>query len=410
MPNEGDVLRPNDPNSGHDTGETTDWPVTGASPAERGPAPSAQGPAGEDATQEVGRFTRPPQQPPAAPPAASGWSLHDESTQEAAQFPRPSQQPPAASSGWPQAPDPAHLHPAQGHAPASQQYGAPAGGYPPPTYPVYPSPLPTTPKGKSALADRRWWAVGGAVVLVAAIGGVAFMVNRGGTDTAAGGPTPTTTAAQVPAVPVTTMQTEPSQPAVPPSATPAPPSPIVAADALPGLLLSPDQISQRLNAPGINPIDLVHTVLPGTTTPANCGGAFSPADGSSYNGSGFTGVAVQGLSTDTVRVLQSVAAFPDPGGAKAFFDKQSADWSSCQSTHVTWSYQGQSTEVDLGVPAMAGDVMTLGSTSINKTGANKRCERALTPRGNVIVDVRVCSPDINSGGYGIASDIAAKIR
>lgn len=62
------------------------------------------------------------------------------------------------------------------------------------------------------------------------------------------------------------------------------------------------------------------------------------------------------------------------------------------------------------MPAMSGDVMTLDITSTNSNVANQRCERALTVRGNVIVDTRACAPNVNSAAYDIASDIAAKIK
>jgi serine/threonine-protein kinase len=110
------------------------------------------------------------------------------------------------------------------------------------------------------------------------------------------------------------------------------------------------------------------------------------------------------------KVAQAVASFPDPGAAKAFFDKESAAWSSCQSTHMTWSYGSNSAEVDVGVPAMIGDMMTLKLVATSSTLAGQQCERVMTLRGNVIVDVRACSPTIGSGGLSIASDIAAKIR
>ena len=288
------------------------------------------------------------------------------------------------------------------------QYGVPAGSYPAPTYPVHPPPPAPAAKRKTALTDRRWWAVGGAVALVAVLGGVA-LAHRGGTDATTAGPT-STTAAQVPAVPVTTMQAEPPPPS-PSAAPPAPPAPTVATDALPGLLLSAEEVGQRLNTPGMTSIPVESNLLLGTITPANCSGVWAPVYASTYNGSGFTGLAVQGVFLQpTVKVAQAVVAFPDPGAAKAFFDKQVADWSACKSSHISFRFDGPTNEVDVGVPAMSGDVMTVGLTSSNSQVANQKCERALTARGNVIVDVRACSPSINSGGYDIASDIAAKIR
>ncbi|QIV79826.1 sensor domain-containing protein (plasmid) [Mycolicibacterium frederiksbergense] len=338
--------------------------------------------------------------------------MHEQSTQEAPQFTRPPvQHPPAGSSGWPQTPA---AYPAQNQPPAGMAgppYGASAGGTAPavPGLPADASPKPS--RASAMMNDRRWWAVGGAVVLVAALGGVAFIVNRGDTDATTASPT-STTAAQVPAAPVTTMQPKPSPPAAPPPA-PAPPAPTVAADALPGLLLSPDQISQRLNTPGMVPTAVLSNPIPGGVTPANCVTTFVPVAADALNGSGFTGVALQGVALEpAVKAVQGVVAFPDPGAAKAFFDQRSADWSACKSSHITYDdkQDAKIDEIDLGVPAMSGDVMTLEFTSTNSKTANQRCERALTVRGNVVVDTRACAPNVNSAAYDFASDIAAKIK
>jgi serine/threonine-protein kinase len=147
--------------------------------------------------------------------------------------------------------------------------------------------------------------IGSAAALVAVLGTVA--VTFGGGDDTASGPATTTTAAQVPAAPVTTMQTEPSPSTAPP---PAPaPAPIVAADALPGLLLSADEVSQRLNTPGMTAMPVETNPLAGTVNPPNCSGVWGPAYASTYNGSGFTGLAVQGVFLQpAAKVAQAVVA------------------------------------------------------------------------------------------------------
>jgi serine/threonine-protein kinase len=40
----------------------------------------------------------------------------------------------------------------------------------------------------------------------------------------------------------------------------------------------------------------------------------------------------------------------------------------------------------------------------------QQCERGMALRGNVIVDVRVCSPTVGSAGYSITRAIADKVR
>ena len=54
--------------------------------------------------------------------------------------------------------------------------------------------------------------------------------------------------------------------------------------------------------------------------------------------------------------------------------------------------------------------MTVGLTSTTSKVAGQKCERDMTVRGNVIVDVRACAPTMNSGGYNVAADIAANIH
>jgi serine/threonine-protein kinase len=254
--------------------------------------------------------------------------------------------------------------------------------------------------------------VGGAAALAAVVV-VALIASNGGEDSDTASEQSSTTAAQVPAGPITTVASEPAAPEAPgaPAPAPAPSGPTLGADALPGLLLSPEQVGQRLNTPGMTGTAIVSSPLDGTITPPHCASAWGPAGAASYGGSGYTGLAVQVVSAEPApQVAQAVAAFPDPGAAKGFFDKQSAAWSSCQSTHMTWSYAGDSAEVDVGVPAMIGDIMTLKLVSTTSSVAGQQCERDMTVRGNVIVDVRACSPTIGSGGLSIASDIASKIR
>jgi serine/threonine-protein kinase len=59
---------------------------------------------------------------------------------------------------------------------------------------------------------------------------------------------------------------------------------------------------------------------------------------------------------------------------------------------------------------MTGDIMTLKLVPTTSSVAGQQCERNMTVRGNVIVDVRSCLPTVGSGGLSIVSDIAAKIR
>ena len=149
-------------------------------------------------------------------------------------------------------------------------------------------------------------------------------------------------------------------------------------------------------------------LLEGVVTPPQCAGAWGPAYEATYNGSGYTGSAVQGFFDAPTQVVQAVFSFPDAGAAKAFFDKQVEDWNACKSTHIRYE-SGGATEADLGVPSMAAGILTLSLVPTTAKTAGQQCERDMALRSNVIVDVRACSPTIGSAGLAIASDIADKV-
>lgn len=181
------------------------------------------------------------------------------------------------------------------------------------------------------------------------------------------------------------------------------------AAALPGLLLPADQINQRMNTTGLTPIPDEHSPLAGSVTPPHCTGAWGPIYRATYDGSGYTALVAQGfVNSPTHKLVQAVVAFPDAGAAKAFYDRQVADWNACKSTHIRFEYNGV-TEADLGVPAVTGDVMSLMLVPTNSSVAGQQCERDIAVRSNVIVDVRACSPTVGSAGMSIAREIADKV-
>jgi serine/threonine-protein kinase len=325
---------------------------------------------------------------------------------EAAQFVRP-QQPPTAQ--------PFH----QGHAapPPYWQGGQPAGppawgqtgGYGPP-YPPGPGSYPSQygggipPRGPG---NRRWWLIGGAAALVVAVIVTVIVVASSGDDSASTAAT-TTTPALVPAT--TSPQATRRSTSTP---APAPPPPPVQIDvaALPGLLLTADEIGQRMGAPGMAAQTMeTKAMVAGTITPPNCAGAWGPVHEATYNGSGYTGFAAQPVNDATHKVVQAVVSFPDAGAAKAFYDKQISDWNACKFTDVSAQYNGgKPNEATLGVPGVTGDVLTLLVMSKNSETPGMQCERAMTARGNVIVDVRACTPGVGSAGFTLARDIGQKI-
>ncbi|MGZ8819279.1 MAG: sensor domain-containing protein [Mycobacterium sp.] len=196
------------------------------------------------------------------------------------------------------------------------------------------------------------------VLVVAMSGGDAF-------ESTATGPTSTTASSTRTTSPATSEPTS------------APPAPANVDDAaLPGLLLSANDVSGRMNKPGMTAMPTEYEPLAGSVAPPNCTGAWGPAYQATYDGSGFTGLVVQGVFADpTHKLVQAVIAFPDANAAKAFYDRQVADWNGCKNTHIKFEYQGASTEADLGVPATTAGILTMKLSPTTSATTGQQCER-----------------------------------
>lgn len=325
-------------------------------------------------------------------------SFHEDETLEAGRFVRPEQ--PSAPPGQPAWPGPPQgvgdrQQPAAG-------WNAPP-GWPPGGHQLPPSPQPRAAGRAGLLADgRRWWVIGGAAVAVLAVI-VALVMFTGGDDSSSTD-VAATTSSRMPTSPRTTASTTPR--AAPKPAPPPPP--VVDAAALPGLLLSADLINERMNTTGMTADPPLAELLTGSVTPPHCTGAWGPAYEATYGASGYTGVAVQGFFQAPMQMVQAVVSFPDAVAAKAFYDRQVADWNACKSTHIRFEFNGV-TEADLGVPSVTAGVMTLSLIPTTAKTAGQQCERDMALRSNVIVDVRACSPTVGSAGLSIASAIAEKV-
>ncbi|BBY46842.1 hypothetical protein MARA_02720 (plasmid) [Mycolicibacterium arabiense] len=367
---------------------------------------------------------QPPPQPPyqGGPPA--GTSLNDQATMAAEAFARPPQPGPAPVGPY--------QSPPAGRGPAGPSTGGFTG--PPPTYQQPPAPTsspapapaaqPSSPKGSlgARIAEKRWWVLGGAVAAVAAVtAAVVLTTGQDGTaDTAAETTSAATSVAGVPGLTeATSAEQSPSSPApstppgtpAPPPPPPPPSGPVIAADALAPLLLPASEIAQTLGLPDMTAMAVESQPLGGTVTPPHCTGAWGPAYATTYNGTGYTGLSVQGVMRDQpVRVAQAVVAFPDPAAAKGVYDKLVADWNACQSTRIVFEVQGATNNVDVGRTVPIGDIMTLKIVPTDSPVPGQQCERGMALRGNVIVDVRTCSPTVGSSGYSITRAIADRVR
>ncbi len=265
--------------------------------------------------------------------------------------------------------------------------GMPAGGYPPspPHRPVWP-----------------WWVAGAAVVIAAVL--VITLVVLGRSDS---GPTSST------------ARSSSTQPSASASPGPASPSPSAAAAApaldvgtLPSLLATAEQVGKVLNNVPMTAHDVETSPASGVSmNPATCSSAVAPVLDSTYAGSGYTGLAAQGLEEAKPgrhKMIQAVVAFPDASGAQRFYERQLSAWQGCRLKEVTVFYSNGKPDdhakitVVTDSAGIATTVLLPADPTQHKGG---ECERSMSARRNVVVDVRACGQNTMTAAFMLVRGI-----
>jgi serine/threonine-protein kinase len=357
-------------------------------------APPASAPTDEDDDKTV-QYAKPNAAP--TPPAAEDTD-EDKTVQYRTSQPPQTNQPPPVwhSTGQPAAvPPPGPTGPPP--APSWQQPAVTPGWFP--DVPGYHPP---------PASNRRWWFIGGGIA--AALVVIAVVVTIVVASSTSDGPNiaaPTTTPSPTTEAPSTTTESPSTTTSTPPAST--------GPDDLAGLLESASDVSDRLESPGMTASPVSTELISGlTVTPDNCAGAWTPGLSDTYAGSGYTGAALQLVrdpGQNNHQVNEAIVSFADDAAAKAFYDQQVAAWKACNYQKISAAAQGVPSVS--GTTGVAAD--TDGTTDMlilvdNWPGGGAiQCQRAITNRTNVVVDVLACSPSVGSGGWTIARDIGQKI-
>jgi PknH-like extracellular domain len=217
----------------------------------------------------------------------------------------------------------------------------------------------------------------------------------------------------------------------PPKTTPSPSKPPLAQSALAGLLLNPAEIDAALGATGAKPTEIADTLTedktastfsPGYKLPAEClyasGAGLVPV----YAGSGNTAVhrerdvvSLPPESNDPdPQVNQVVVLFPSAKEAKAFFDSSAKAWPACANRQDTAPGDANNPEIHWSVGPVANTNGTLSTTvgltvTSNGTSTSASCQRALTARNNVVIDIESCRKDPGDVSVNVANQIAGKV-
>ncbi len=194
------------------------------------------------------------------------------------------------------------------------------------------------------------------------------------------------------------------------TATSTTPPPLVDT-ALPGLLLSPDEVNTAMGATemAVTKTRFEMSDDSATMEPKECLAIDGSAQAQVYAGSGFTAERDQTLQEGdnfTHFVEQAVVLFPSAKQASAFFIASVQQWPAChQYTHIQsgslWA---------MGPISNANGTLSTTATQQNANAPGWACGRALATRNNVVIDVNTCSANPADSAVNIANQIAAKVQ
>jgi hypothetical protein len=213
------------------------------------------------------------------------------------------------------------------------------------------------------------------------------------------------------------------------------PPPALGQAALTNLLLTPAEIDGVLGLTGTMSAGTADKLygddllsLPGGWKwPDECVSAAGPGQASVYANSGYTAVSgdidaaiAPGESNEKPpTVNQMVVLFPSANQANAFFTASSQRWPACANRQ--FSFPGATTPGGPDLPAMDFQVgpvsnanATLTTTMTSTThapGADqiKTCQRALTVRNNVAIDVYGCRNNLGDMAVKVVNQVAGKV-
>ena len=100
--------------------------------------------------------------------------------------------------------------------------------------------------------------------------------------------------------------------------------------------------------------------------------------------------------------------FPSANDAARFFSASARRWPACSNRKFHYSDPGEPDKV-WTVGPIANTNGTLSTSDTLKGGDGWACQRALTVRNNVAIDVAACSGNPTDAAVNIASQIADKV-
>lgn len=196
------------------------------------------------------------------------------------------------------------------------------------------------------------------------------------------------------------------------STSPTTAAKLVPNSALSGFFPSPAEVAEIIGVPEL----VLERTLPAIQDDSSsavdrkeCLSAVMPLQVSVYQDSEWKAAVVQFLMPPNGQgsfVIQGVVSYPTPELAEAFARDQRQAWIPCAGTTVVTTVNAVTFPQTLGSVEMPDD---LSITLILTRPDNFTCQRALTVRNNVVVDLNACRPGITDQGAQLLKQIAVKI-
>lgn len=202
-----------------------------------------------------------------------------------------------------------------------------------------------------------------------------------------------------------------------PTTTPNRP-PLVAVRALDGLLLVPDDVNTAMGAKDMS-VAVSYSRMSDVTAELSdnakdCQMVVLPAQLPVYTGSRWTAVRGQSLhergqsSEFKHTVDQAVVSFPTTADAAAFYNVSTQRWAACANRNYTRTAKGESPRTwSTQAPSNTSGMLSIHRPEEGGNGWN--CQRALTVRNNVAVDVLACSFTEGDFAVNVAQLIANRV-
>jgi hypothetical protein len=196
------------------------------------------------------------------------------------------------------------------------------------------------------------------------------------------------------------------------------PPPPVAVRALDRFLLAPADVNTAMGAKNMS-VAVSYTKMSDVTSELSdnakdCQMVVLPSQLPVYTDSRWTAVRGQSLhepgeSSDFKHTVdQAVVSFPTAADAAAFYNASSQRWTACSNRNYTRTPKGESPQM-WSTQAASNTNGTLSIRRPEEGGNGWNCQRALTVRNNVVVDVLACSFTQGEFAVNIAQLIANRV-